>query len=230
MTGDPRRSLDPRRSPDGPFLIGLTGPIGCGKSTVARMLRHIGGALIDADALTRQVTGPGSEALPAIRARFGDAVFTATGELDRAELARVVFADATSLAELEAIIHPRVRPLVEAAIARAADEGIPFVVVEAIKLVESGLAERCDEVWLVTCGSDVQRQRLLARGMDQADIERRVTTQGPDLADRLGARADRVIDTSGDLETTRERVEDALADALAGTFVGLPLGGPDRPT
>lgn len=212
-----------------PLIIGLTGPIGCGKSTVAAWLGELGGAVIDADALAREVTAPGQPALHAIRERFGDEVFASSGALDRAALGAVVFADAAALHDLEAIVHPGVRTLVEERFERAARDGDPFVVVEAIKLVEGGLATSCDEVWLIECSAQAQRQRLAGRGMDAVDIERRVAAQGHDLAERLAQHASRRIDTSGTREDVRESVEDALADVLAPRFAG-PLWGPvERP-
>jgi dephospho-CoA kinase len=102
------------------------------------------------------------------------------------------------------------------------------VVIEAIQLVEGGLAERCREVWLIDCPIDVQRSRLTARGMEATDIERRLATQGRDLAERLAAHADRRIDTAGSLESVRECVEDALADVLLPEFTGLPWGPVER--
>lgn len=206
-------------------LIGLTGPIGCGKTTVAAMLGRLGGVVIDADALTREVMVPGRPELEAIRSRFGDAVFEPSGALDRAALGAIVFEDETALRDLETIVHPGVRALIEERVGRAAHEGEPFVVIEAIKLIEGGLADRCDETWLIECLPEVQRERLAGRGMDPADIERRLAAQGADLAERLAARADRRIDTSGPIEKIRERVEDALADVLAPRFAG-PLFGP----
>ena len=214
---------------EGPVIIGLTGPIGCGKSTVAAMLGQLGGAVIDADALARDVTAPGQPALGAIRDRFGDGVFEGSGALDRTALGAVVFGDAPALRDLEAIVHPGVRRLVEERLDRARRVGDPFVVIEAIKLVEGGLAERCDEVWLIECPASVQRERLAGRGMDADDVERRLAAQGADLAERLAAHASRRFDTSGTREHIRERVEDALADVLAPRFAG-PIWGPvERP-
>jgi dephospho-CoA kinase len=209
------------RGPTGrPFLVGLSGPIGCGKSTVARMLVEIGGTVIDADALARRATAPGTDALPRIRQRFGDAVFRADGTLDRAALGQMVFSDPAALAELEQIVHPPVRGLVEEALAKAATDRAPFVVLEAIKLVEGGLADRCDEVWLLECDPETQRSRLRDRGMAIDDIDRRLSAQGDRLVDRLAAQLEgravvRRLSTEGTAAATRERVEDALANALA---------------
>ena len=222
-----------RRTADRPFLIGITGPIGCGKSTVARMLARLGGTVIDADVLARRATAPGQPTLPAIRARFGDAVFDADGGLDRPALAEVVLSDAATLRDLEAIVHPRVRDLVREALAAAASSDAPFVAIEAIKLVEGGLATECDEVWLVDCAESEQRARLAERGTTADDIERRMAAQGPDLAARLAPFATRRIDTSGSQDDTRARLEDALAEALAPVFSPLPFGdargGPGSP-
>lgn len=208
------------RSSDGPLLIGLSGPIGCGKSTVARMLAELGGTVIDADQLTRRVTEHGAPALRRIRERFGDTVFNATGALDRAALAEVVFNDAAALRDLEAIVHPEVRRMVGEQLAEAARDRVPFVAVEAIRLVEGGLADRCDEVWLIDCTPDTQRRRLRDRGMDESDVEQRIAAQGERLTDRLadqlvGRVPVRRIVNEGPPEQTRERVEDALAEAMA---------------
>ena len=200
--------------PDRPLRIGITGPIGCGKSTVAGWLRAGQGvAIIDADQVAREVLDPGEPALDAVLERFGNDLLRDDGSLDRAALGRIVFTDPAALRDLEAIVHPAVRPRILAAIAAADEEDEDVVVIEAIKLVEGGLAELCDEVWLVTCDAAAQLDRLAARGMDAADAAARIAAQG-DLADRLGPKATRVIDTSGSVAATRQTVERLLADAL----------------
>lgn len=176
--------------------IGLTGPIGCGKSTVAGWLAEEGAAVVDADEVAREVTAPGEPAVAEIAARFGRDVMRADGSLDRAALARIVFADEQRLRELESIVHPAVRPRLLAAVEAAEESGAPIVAIEAIKLVEGGLAALCDEVWLVTCDPGEQRARLAGRGVYPADADRRIAAQGA-IVDRLRPVATRVIDTTG---------------------------------
>jgi dephospho-CoA kinase len=194
-----------------PLRIGITGPIGCGKSTVAGWLgERPGVVVIDADIVAREVLEPGEPALDLVVARFGSDLLRADGSLDRAALGRLVFADPVALADLEAIVHPAVRPRIMAAMDRAADDGAAAVVVEAIRLVEGGLAEMCDEVWLVTCDPEVQRARLVGRGTAAHDADQRITAQAG-LDERVRPAATRVIDTSGDRTQTRAMVVDALA-------------------
>jgi dephospho-CoA kinase len=185
--------------------IGLTGPIGCGKSTVAGWLATRGAVVVDADEVARAVTAPGQPAHDAVLARFGDPVRGADGTLDRAALARIVFADPAALRNLEAIVHPAVRPAIVAEIAAAEAAAAPAVVIEAIKLVEGGLGELCDEVWLVTCDARVQRERLLARGADAEDADRRIDAQRG-LVERLRPAASRILDTSVPAVDTRSVV------------------------
>ena len=194
--------------------IGITGPIGCGKSQVARWLADLGAAVVDADEVARAVTAPGEPAHDAVVSHFGPVVTTSDGILDRAALARVVFADPDRLRELEAIVHPAVRPRILAAMDAADAAGVPAVVIEAIKLVEGGLADVCDEVWLVTCDAGPQRDRILARGTPAADADRRIAAQAG-LAERLAPAATRVVDTSGDAAGTRETVEALFRAAVS---------------
>jgi len=191
--------------------IGITGPIGCGKSTVARWLGDRSGvSVIDADHEARLVLAPETPEVEAVYRRFGQDLRRANGELDRGALSRIVFKDPEALHDLESIVHPAVRPRILAAIERAERAGTRAVVIEAIKLVEGGLAELCDEVWLVSCEPAVQRERLVGRGDAEDDAAARVDAQG-DLIERLRTRATRVVDTNGDLADTRRSV-DALFD------------------
>jgi dephospho-CoA kinase len=214
MSGATTDGTTGRRGGRKTIRIGLTGPIGCGKSTVAGWLAARGAAVVDADALAREVTEPGHPALGAIVERFGPGVRGEDGALDRQRLAAIVFADPAELAALEAIVHPVVRPRILSAIEAAEADGARAVAVEAIRLVEGGLAELCDEVWLVVCDPTEQRARLTARGMDDADAGRRIAAQ-EGISERLRPHAGRVIDTSGLPSAAEARVDTALREALA---------------
>ena len=207
--------------------IGLTGPIGCGKSTVAGWLAARGAVAIDADAVARAVVEPGEPALALVLERFGDVVRAPDGSVDRGALGRIVFADPAALRDLEAIVHPAVRPRILAAIEAADGAGARAVVIEAIRLLEGGLAGLCDETWLVTCAPDEQRARLAGRGVATDDAERRIAAQG-DMAARLGPMATRILDTSGDRAATEELVANAYAAALAAADELGTGGGAER--
>ncbi|HYM82575.1 MAG TPA: dephospho-CoA kinase [Candidatus Dormibacteraeota bacterium] len=196
-----------------PLTIGLTGPIGCGKSTVAGWLAARGAVVVDADRLARDVVEPGEPALDAVVAAFGRDVLAPDGALDRAALGRRVFADPIELRRLEAIVHPAVRPRIRAALELAARDGAPIVVLEAIRLVEGGYVDVCDEIWLVTCTPTAQRERLVGRGLPKADVEQRIVSQAG-LVDRVRPLATRVLDTSGSEADANARVSEALDAAL----------------
>ena len=183
-------------------VIGLTGNIGCGKSTVAGMLRDLGAVTIDADRVARDIRRNDADARGEILARFGTD--------DAGALGRIVFADADALADLEEILHPRVRGAIRARLAELAEAGEPVVVVEVIKLLESPLADAIDEIWVVRCDEADAIARLAAsRGMDEAAARRRLANQSPQ--DEKVAAADVVIDGSAPMEETRRQVERALA-------------------
>jgi dephospho-CoA kinase len=197
-------------------VIGLTGPIGCGKSTVAGWLADEGVAVVDADRIARDVVEPGEPAFDAVVAAFGTEILRPDGALDRAALGGIVFADPAQLQRLEAIVHPAVRPRILEAVAAARLAGAPVVVIEAIKLVEGGLAEACDEVWLVSCGPEEQVRRLVGRGSTREEALVRMAAQAG-LESRVRPRATRVIDTGGSAEETRSRVMAAWQAVLAAT-------------
>jgi dephospho-CoA kinase len=193
--------------------IGLTGPIGCGKSTVATWLAEDGAAVIDADRLAREVIEPGTRGFDAVVEAFGPMVMTVDGGLDRTALGRIVFADPDALRRLEAIVHPDVRPLILDAMAAAETAGAPIVVLEAIGVVDGGYADLLDEIWLITCGRAEQEARLAERGLPPDVAAQRMAAQ-VELVERASRAATRSIDTSGDRGASRRRVEAALAQAL----------------
>jgi dephospho-CoA kinase len=193
-------------------LIGLIGPIGAGKSTVAGHLAELGAVVVDADRLTRELMAPGTPVAEAIIARFGEAFRSPGGSLDRIALGRLVFSDATRLAELESIVHPAVARL-EREMIREADALNPIaIVLEAIKLVETGHATWCDEVWLVICEPSVQLTRLIGRGMAESDARQRIAAQQASLPLWRSA-ATRVIRTDGPRDGVNRQV-DALLNVV----------------
>jgi len=186
------------------MILGLTGSLGSGKSFVADCLRDLGATVIDADVIAREATAPGSPALDHIRKEFGPGVFSPDGSLDRAALARVVFADATRLAALEAILHPLVRAREEELI--ALNRHRPLTVLDIPLLYETGAETLCDAVLSVTVDEAVRRARLVQdRGMSDEQIARRLSRQLPQ--EEKNRRAQHVIDNSGTREETRAAVE-----------------------
>jgi dephospho-CoA kinase len=197
-------------------VIGLTGNIACGKSTVLGWLADLGAETIDADRVVHELMEPGEPVRAAIRDAFGSGVLAPDGRIDRRALGAIVFADPEQLRRLEAITHPAVRERIVARVADAGRRGVPVVVIDAIKLIEGGLAEQCDAVWVVTCTPEQQLARLMARtGFGEAEARQRIAAQ-PSQAERV-ARANLVIDNSGSLEATRAQVDAAWAALGPGT-------------
>lgn len=196
------RPLDPSASPR---LIGLTGNIGTGKSTVAEMLAQLGADTIDADEVVHEVMRAGAPAHAAIVEMFGPDMLTCDGEIDRARLGESVFANPAALTRLEEIVHPAtLAEINRRVIASAAN----IVVIEAIKLIEAGIAANCESVWVTTCRTEQQIRRIMEyRGLSQSEAEQRVRAQSSQ--EEKIARADVVIDTSRTLSWTKEQVRTA---------------------
>jgi len=186
-------------------IIGLTGGIGSGKSTVSAMLQELGATVVDADEGARAVVEPGQPALMEIRERFGDDVLGADGALDRDRLADVVFADDGARRDLNAITHPRVRAWMAGQMQVAAAAGAATVVLDIPLLFESGLTAGLDDIVVVWCPPETQVARAVGRGLREEDVRARIAAQMP--LDEKRERATAVIDNSGTPDQTRAQVE-----------------------
>lgn len=192
------------RYPD-KYLIGLTGNIAVGKSLARELLSELGAATIDADQIAHQVIRKGEAAYEDIIVAFGDGILDSDGEILRAALGEIVFADPERLKQLEGLTHPAIRRRINRLI-RESDARV--VVIEAIKLLEGELKNAVDSVWVVDASPRTQRQRLIAaRGLEPAEAERRIAMQNSQ-ADKL-RQADIVIRNDGDIECARAQVERA---------------------
>lgn len=204
------------------YLIGLTGNIATGKSLVAARLAEHGARHIDADRVAHRTMEPGEPAWEQVRRRFGDSVLRPDGTADRPALARIVFGDPEALQALEGIVHPQVLAHIDHILASAPEK---VVVVEAIKLLESGLADRCRAVWVTTCDADLQLERLRRdRGLTTEDARRRMNGQ-PDAAHKV-ARADVLFlneGTRADLAGAVDQEWDEIGDETAPGFGTVPI-------
>lgn len=193
------------------LTIGLVGEAGSGKSTVRAWLAGRGADTLDGDAVVHRVLASDNGLIDAIVARFGEGVRADSGAVDRAALARIVFGDPPALEDLEKIVHPKVIAVTESWLGRVEAE---VAVVEAIKLVESGLAGSLDQLWLVLCDARARRVRLAERGWSAAEIEAR-SAAAPGLPPKL-ALANVIIDNSGSWSATERQLEVAWARLMRG--------------
>ena len=199
------------------LLVGLTGGIATGKSTVSEILARLGAILVDADQLAREVVAPGEPALATVVRAFGD-VLRPDGTLDRKKLAAIVFAEPSRRKRLEAILHPAIRKRFDARLDALTREGFEGIVVfDAPVMIESGGYKNMDRLIVVVTDEATQRARLVARDADASDGERRIASQMP-LAEKAKL-ADYVIDNTGDRAATEARTREvhrALLADLAG--------------
>lgn len=191
------------------LFVGLTGGIGSGKSTVARILADFGAVVLDADAFAREAAASSSPQFPEIVALFGPGVVQVDGELDRRAVAAMVFSDPSKLRALEAIIHPVVAARVDREIARYAGTKT-IVVLDSPLLIPMGTHTRCDAVVVVACSPERQVARLVARGMTEADARARMATQ-PSL-DEIAPHADHLLDNDGTVEELHAQVRRLWSD------------------
>lgn len=206
-------------------VIGLTGNIACGKSTVLGMVHQLGAFTLDADQVTRQIQQPGTPTYQRIVEIFGEDILLApAGPIDRRKLGAIVFQDAERLKQLEALVHPVVRSEINAWLAHVAQSHPlppaastseasppplrPVAVIDAIKLLECGWKAYCDRVWVVVCPPSLQWERLTrGRGWSEEEARLRIAAQPPQEY-RLPY-ADVIIDTAGSLASTYAQVEAA---------------------
>lgn len=204
------------------FVIGLTGNIATGKSVVRKMLEHLGAYGIDADALAHRAIARGAPGYQPVVETFGKWILGPDGEIDRRKLAQIVFQDPQALAQLEAIVHPLVAQAVDWLVRRAKQ---PVVVIEAIKLLESGLREACDSIWVVDASPEQQLARLMRkRGLGEEEARRRIAAQPPQ-AQKLQA-ADVVIHNNGSFEETWRQVQAAWKRVVTQAVGAQPTTGP----
>jgi len=194
------------------FIVGLTGGIGSGKSTVADLFVAHGASLVDTDAIAHQLTAAGGLAMPAIVGAFGSDVADVNGALDRAAMRRLVFADAGARERLEAILHPMIR---QVSAERCALAITPYVILAVPLLVESGdFRQRCDKIVVVDCTESVQISRVMARSALSEKEVRAILAAQASREQRLAA-ADDVIDNSGGLTKLYPRVAELHIKYLA---------------
>lgn len=189
------------------LVIGVTGGIGCGKSTVTDLLAARGAAVVDTDAIAHQLTGADGAAMPAIAAAFGPSILRVDGALDRRAMRRLVFSDASARARLEAILHPMIRCESEARCDAAGAANAPYVLLVVPLLVESGAyRDRMARVLVIDCSEEIQVSRVMARSGLSANEVRAIMATQASRAERLAV-ADDVLLNDGDLDSLSEQVD-----------------------
>lgn len=188
------------------MILGITGNIASGKSSVARELARRGALVVDADQLAREVVVPGSETLRQLVSAFGTGILQSDGQLDRTALGRTIFADDQARKRLDSIMHPAIARLSVERLEQLRQQDHPLIVYEAPLLYEVGAQTRVDKVLLVTVSPEVQLQRLLDRdGLDKEQAQQRIAAQMPQQ--QKVARADYLIDNSGSWVATLKQIE-----------------------
>jgi dephospho-CoA kinase len=199
------------------WVVGLTGGIGSGKSAVAEAFRQLGAAIVDADAIAHELTGPGGAAMPEIRRRFGEDFVAPGGSMDRARMRALVFGDPEQRKRLEALLHPLIRAESER---RIAATRAPYAVYVVPLLVESGgYRGRVQRVLVIDCPEDIQVERVCRRSGLSAEQARAIIRSQASRAQRRAV-ADDVIDNSGSLAALQQRVAE-----LHQRYLGMARGG-----
>lgn len=196
-------------------IIGLTGGIASGKTTVARMFANLGAAIVDADQISREAVMPGAPALEAITAEFGAAVLLPDGTLNRGRLAQLVFGDPAARKRLEAILHPAIRHLAEQKLAQLKRAGTEVVFYVAPLLIEAGAVSRVDEVWVVHVDRATQIERLMTRdGITEQEALQRISAQMPMEEKKRYGKI--VIENGWGIDETEQQVRQIWEREIAG--------------
>lgn len=201
------------------FVIGITGGIGSGKSTVAALCREAGLPVLDADRVSHSVTLKGGSALPEIIEYFGDDCLDAEGNLDRKHMAELVFRDKKALDQLSLIIHRHVLDTMGEQLKELAKSGEKAAVMDVPIPVKHGFLDRCDQVWAVWADDEIRLDRLEHRGLEREEAERRMKIQM--TREQYAELADIEIENNGDFEQIREQVDNLLQKELGSR--GLPV-------
>ena len=193
------------------FVLGITGGIGSGKSTVSGILADRGILVLDADEISRSVTGPGGRAMPEIASVFGNKVVMSNGALNRRVMSDIAFGDKKKLDDLSTIIHRHVFEQIIETLDKEKQKGSKCVVLD-VPIPVNKFRELCNQIWVVTCDKDVRLARLQKRGMDKEEAERRIAVQMTD--DEYCELGDFSIDNSWDLEDLNDKVEALIREQL----------------
>lgn len=200
----------------GKYVIGLTGNVGTGKSVVRKMLEHLGAYCIDADALSHRAIAKGAPAYQPVLETFGRWILDGDGQIDRSKLGKLVFSDPAALEQLEAIVHPFVIQAVDILVQRATQR---VVVVEAIKLIESGMIKSCDSLWVTIAPPDLQMVRLMNnRRLTEAEARLRIGSQPPQ--EQKSAMADVIIRNDTSISDVWKQVFTAWQKTVPGGDAG----------
>ncbi|QRN86652.1 dephospho-CoA kinase [Clostridia bacterium] len=195
------------------MIIGLTGNMGTGKTTVARFLRSKGALIIDADQLAREVVAPGRPAYEDIVAFFGKEILNQNKEIDRKVLGKIVFGDAPKREQLEKFIHPRIINRMNTIIEKQGKETV--IVIDAPLLIEAGLHKRVDKVWVTDCSKSTQADRIKKRdGLSDKEIEKRLSSQMS--SEEKLSYADLVIDTNGSKQMVQKYLDEVWDKQVLG--------------
>ena len=188
-------------------IIGLTGGIGSGKSTAAKILAEFGAKVIDADKVAHEVFNPGTEGLQVVVETFGEGVLNSNGEIDRKKLGKIVFKDPSALSTLNEIIHPRAYELTKSRLDEFRTQGVEVVILEVILLVEAGWDHLADEIWVIVSTEDTVVKRLQeSRALTKEEILARIHAQTAN--EHRIQHADVIIENDGSYEELKDKLSE----------------------